>query len=82
MITDAIGNMVMGLLSTLLGVFPTWSPPSTSIAPLVGYLSSVDAVLPVGTILLVLGATLALSLALLTVRVVVFLYRLIPFKFS
>lgn len=85
MITEIMFELFMGVLTGFVSVFPAWAPP----ASLTGFgaqdgaaMQTIGGIFPVTTLgvcLLAIGAT---WLFVLTFQAIVFIYKLIPLKFT
>lgn len=85
MILDRIISAIVGLVSGVLGLFPSWSfglDLESTGSTLGQALGVADNYFPVGIVLTCLGVVLGLKVALLVFNAVVFVYRLIPGKFT
>jgi hypothetical protein len=85
MILDAIAGLLLGVLNGVLGLFPAYSLPSsmTDFSASVGsWVGSANGFFPVVTLGVCIGVILAARAFVLAVRLVVFVYDLIPLKFT
>lgn len=83
MITDAIVETLMGVLTGVLGLMPAYSLPAQIDdlgATLGGPVAGINGVFPIVTLGSGLAALIAVRLFLYLVAVVQWVYELVPFK--
>lgn len=78
MITDLVVTAILGALTALLSLVPSWTAPTMegSSGLILGqYLSRMNTVLPMGTIVSIIAASLALRLILASWDSIVWLFH-------
>lgn len=85
MIFDALAGFLLVVVSGVLGLFPAYTLPgslSDFSASVGGWVTTANGFFPVTTLGVCIGLVLAARLFVLAVRLVVFVYDLIPLKFT
>jgi hypothetical protein len=82
MLLEAIGSGVLGLILTLFEAIPLGTLEVPSFGPMVGLVRELNGFLPVAEVIDYVKTVLQVVLVLLGLKVVVFVYSLIPLKAS
>ena len=84
MVVDAIVNIVLGLLNSLIGLIPAWEVPAAlteSFGPnFAGMVAWANGYFPMFDLAICLGIIIGVQGVLFVVRLVVFIYDRIPLK--
>lgn len=84
MITTLIIRLLSGIVTGIFGLLPTWNintQPLTDFTTSIGhFLGGLNGYVPEALTLVCLGILLAIKLALLIWRLILFLYELVPFN--
>jgi hypothetical protein len=84
-IFDAIAKLLVAVVKGVMGLFPAYEMPSglASLGDSIGgSLAGVSAVFPVGTVGVCLALLIGARIILSVFNLVVFVYQLIPLKFT
>lgn len=85
MIVDAIIGVLLSLFTGVIGLLPSWQVPSSITdlgGTLGGALSGLNGVFPVGTLGLCLAMMVGCRLFVFAWGLIVWVYRLVPFKLT
>lgn len=77
MIVDAILGWIAGLVEGAANLMPTWEPNIPSTGPIVEWLAALNYFLPIGEVLGIVMATLALGLPLILVSLALWVVALV-----
>ncbi len=86
MVLDFLLGALLAVLNGVLGLVPAWSPPtvdpSSGVGGALAFVAWGNRFFPVRHVFLALGVVLSFSLFVSLWVGVVYVYRLIPFKFT
>lgn len=80
MVLEAIGEILMDFVLALLDALPDVDLDIPSFGPMVGLMRTLDQFLPMHEVIDYVGTVIGVIVVLLGVKVIVYLYGLIPLK--